>query len=198
MNFLAHALLSFDDADVLAGNMFSDFVKGKKQYEFSRGIQRGIRLHRLIDEYTDGHAAVREAASCFKHSYRLYAYAFVDVVFDHFLANRVTEFAPYGGLENFTRKTYSLLESYSAVFPAMFSRLFPYMKTQNWLLSYQHIQGTQRSLKGLVNRAVYMHNAQAAMDIFEREYDKLQDCFDEFYPQLKVFAFERYTQLKET
>ena len=31
MNYLAHAYLSFGDPDILAGNMISDFVKGKKK-----------------------------------------------------------------------------------------------------------------------------------------------------------------------
>jgi acyl carrier protein phosphodiesterase len=30
MNYLAHAYLSFGEPDILAGNMISDFVKGKK------------------------------------------------------------------------------------------------------------------------------------------------------------------------
>ena len=53
MNYLAHAYLSFGDPDILAGNMISDFVKGKKKYEYPDRIQMGITLHRKIDEYTD-------------------------------------------------------------------------------------------------------------------------------------------------
>ncbi len=34
MNYLAHAYLSFNDPDVLAGNMISDFVKGKKKFDY--------------------------------------------------------------------------------------------------------------------------------------------------------------------
>ncbi len=49
MNYLAHAYLSFHDPEVLVGNMISDFVKGKKQYDYPDGIQKGIRLHRIID-----------------------------------------------------------------------------------------------------------------------------------------------------
>lgn len=30
MNYLAHAYLSFDEPEILVGNMISDFVKGKK------------------------------------------------------------------------------------------------------------------------------------------------------------------------
>ena len=34
MNFLAHAFLSFNDPDILTGNMISDFVKGKQKFDF--------------------------------------------------------------------------------------------------------------------------------------------------------------------
>ena len=42
MNFLAHAWLSFDVPEILAGNLISDFVKGKKKFEFASGIQKEL------------------------------------------------------------------------------------------------------------------------------------------------------------
>ena len=50
MNYLAHAYLSFNDPDILIGNMISDHVKGKKKFDLPEKIQRGITLHRNIDE----------------------------------------------------------------------------------------------------------------------------------------------------
>ena len=46
MNYLAHAYLSFDDAEILTGNIISDFVKGKKKFDYPSRIQAGIKLHR--------------------------------------------------------------------------------------------------------------------------------------------------------
>ena len=53
MNYLAHAYLSFNDQEILTGNMISDFVKGKKKFDYPSRIQAGINLHRLIDNFTD-------------------------------------------------------------------------------------------------------------------------------------------------
>ena len=86
MNYLAHAYLSFEDPELLLGNMISDYIKGKKQYDYPAPIQKGIRLHREIDQFTDEHAITREIKKFFTPSVRLYAGAFVDVVYDHFLA----------------------------------------------------------------------------------------------------------------
>ena len=86
MNYLAHAVLSFGEPEILAGNMISDFVKGKQKFTYPKGIQNGITLHRLIDSFTDAHAATHEAKQYLKPAVGLYAGAFVDVAYDHFLA----------------------------------------------------------------------------------------------------------------
>src|SRR3982750_1233909 len=92
MNFLAHAYLSFNDPQILAGNMISDFVKGRDKFSFSGKIQQGIALHREIDQFTDVHPATQKAKSIFRPSYRLYSGAIMDVLYDHFLANDASVF----------------------------------------------------------------------------------------------------------
>jgi acyl carrier protein phosphodiesterase len=51
MNYLAHAYLSFKHEDILLGNLISDFVKGKKKFDYPLLIQKGITLHRNIDTF---------------------------------------------------------------------------------------------------------------------------------------------------
>src|SRR5689334_4143619 len=116
MNYLAHAYLSFGDAEILAGNVFSDFVKGKKKFDFPHRIQLGIDLHRSIDQFTDDHAASIAAKQFFKPAYGLYASAFVDVVYDHFLAKDKNIFGT-DELQIFASTTYSQLKQSDAVFP---------------------------------------------------------------------------------
>ena len=65
MNFLAHAYLSFNHPDILVGNMISDFVKGSARFSYPEGVQKGIRIHRDIDRFTDFHPAVKEAKKHF-------------------------------------------------------------------------------------------------------------------------------------
>ena len=59
MNFLAHAYLSFNDPDVLMGNMMADAVRGKQADEYPDKIRNGILLHRRIDAFTDQHELVK-------------------------------------------------------------------------------------------------------------------------------------------
>ena len=111
MNFLAHAYLSFNQPGILTGNMISDFVKGRKKFDFTPMVQKGIALHRAIDEFTDFHPVTQNAKVFFKKDYRLYSGAFVDVVYDHFLALDKAQFAAYGGLLQFSQKVYDMLDS---------------------------------------------------------------------------------------
>src|SRR5688572_17682564 len=128
MNFLAHAYLSFEDKEILVGNMISDFVKGKAQYDFIPGIRKGIVLHRLIDDYTDTHVATKQAKEIFRPHYRLFSAAIIDILYDHYLANDSHHFAK-DYLEEFSQNVYQTLAEYTAHLPSRFLLTFTYMQS---------------------------------------------------------------------
>lgn len=191
MNYLAHAFLSFNDPDILTGNMISDFVKGKIKFEYPMSIQQGIALHRQIDNFTDFHPATAKAKEFFRPHYRLYSGAFMDIVYDHFLAIDEKQFENDGGLESFTHKTYRILDKKTSYFPLPFQMMYPYMKEQNWLYNYRTKEGIRKSFGGLVRRAVYLEESEIAFTIFNKNYDDIQNCYDEFFPELKSYVLER-------
>jgi acyl carrier protein phosphodiesterase len=191
MNFLAHAYLSFDHPDILVGNMISDFIKGKKKFDYPELIQKGIALHRAIDNFTDTHEATKEAKVFFRQTYRLYAGAFVDVVYDHFLANDENEFAA-DSLYVFSQEVYSTLDDYQSFLPEKFARMFPYMKEHNWLFNYREKWGTGKSLEGVVRRALYLQESASAFRIFEENYQPLKECYRQFWADLKPFAKNQF------
>jgi len=195
MNFLAHAFLSFDQPHILTGNMISDFVKGKRKFEYPLSIQNGIYLHREIDNFTDFHAATARAKNFFRLHYRLYSGAFVDIVFDHFLAIDKNQFPQRDSLQNFTQATYHLLEKDSFYFPQTFQKIFPYMKSQNWLYEYHSGEGIRKAFGGLAYRALYFNESDTAFQIFNDHYSELQNCYKEFFPELKRFALKKLSNL---
>ena len=188
MNYLAHAFLSFDHEKILVGNLISDFVKGKTKFNFPGDIQKGIALHRAIDTFTDTHEATRLAKNIFKARYRLYSGAFVDIVYDHFLANDPDEFNEET-LRNFSEKVYAILDQHVEYLPWRFSRMFPYMKSQNWLLNYRTKWGTESSFYGLARRARYIDEVETAGLLFEANYKALHECYRIFFPDIKSFAY---------
>jgi acyl carrier protein phosphodiesterase len=203
VNYLAHAYLSFGIPEITVGNLISDFIKGKKKFDYPPAIQRGIALHRSIDTFTDAHAITRRAKGVFRPVYGLYAGALVDVAYDHFLANDPGTFGAGGaaaapgagpdpgvGLKAFAQKTYEQVGAWQAFFPERFARMFPYMRAQDWLYNYRYREGIFNSFAGLARRAAYMPEPAAACRLFEEQYEELEACYQEFFPLLKDFAFE--------
>lgn len=195
MNYLAHAFLSFNDPQVLTGNMISDYVKGKTQYDYPGTIQAGIKLHRAIDLFTDQHSSSRIISEVFRPVYRLYSSAFTDIVYDYFLANDPSLFPEPGSLDSFAQETYAALRSNSDFFPQKFSALFPYMHTQNWLYNYQFEWGIQRSFEGLGRRAAYLPETAIAFDLFLAHKELLQEQYELFFPSVKKIAADTMHQL---
>lgn len=195
MNYLAHAYLSFNNTNVLVGNMISDYVKGKKQYDYPPQILAGIKLHRAIDEFTDAHEATKQIKQIYAPHYRLYAGAFVDVTYDYFLANDKAEFASNEQLQTFCIKTYNTLESNAALLPQKFLAMLPYMKQQNWLYNYQYDWGIQKSFGGVVRRSAYLTESEVAFELFCTNKIIIEQHYQQFFGELKQFAQNKLNQL---
>jgi len=195
MNYLAHAYLSFQQPEILAGNMISDYIKGKKQFDYPLPVQKGIKLHRAIDHFTDTHKTTQELKSFFRPQYRLYSGAFADVVYDHFLANDLNEFSSDHALKVFAEDTYHNLEPYFPLFPAYFQKMFPYMVAHNWLYNYRYKWAIEKSFNGLVRRAAYLSESQIAFELFNEHYDAMQTCYEAFFPDLKKFTLFHLSEL---
>jgi acyl carrier protein phosphodiesterase len=186
MNYLAHAFFSFRQPPLLVGNLISDFVKGSRQYHYPEEIQAGIRLHRAIDAFTDQHEATRDAKEIFRPHYRLYAGAFVDVAYDHFLANDNTHFAHEEKLFEFSQFAYDVLHQHYDVLPENFQMMYSRMREQNWLYNYRQRWGIEKSFGGVVYRSKYLEESATAFALFEEHFEKLQQCYDTFVPDLQL------------
>ncbi|MGG9964356.1 ACP phosphodiesterase [Ferruginibacter sp. SUN106] len=195
MNFLAHAHLSFNQPPIVVGNMISDFVKGKKQFDYPEAVHKGIMLHRAIDTFTDTHAVTQQLKLFFKPQYRLYAGAFTDVVYDHFLANDTSIFLNDDALKQFALSTYTILNDNFAMLPPGFQRILPYMKEYDWLFNYKSTSGIEKSFTGLVRRSAYLKESAIAFAIFNEHYEAMNLLYHDFYPDLNRFAAHHLQQL---
>jgi acyl carrier protein phosphodiesterase len=78
-----------------------------------------------------------------------------------------------------------MLDQFTDHFPEKFSRMYPYMKAQNWLYNYRYRQGIEKSLAGVVRRAKYLEESDTAYLLFNEHYNKLKDLYQLFFPELK-------------
>jgi acyl carrier protein phosphodiesterase len=194
MNFLAHSYLSFGEPNILVGNMISDFVKGRKKFGYSNEIQNGIQLHRDIDTFTDTHDTTREAKLFLKPAVGLYAGAFLDVAYDHFLANDPLQFTETT-LSEHSSATYNILRDHNNILPDKFQQMLPFMISQNWLFHYKDIAGIRNSFAGVARRAAYIDSSVQVFDLFIEHYTSLRKCYNEFFPHLKWYSLNRFEHL---
>ena len=197
MNYLAHAYLSFNQPGMVVGNIISDHIKGKKQYDYPLPIQKGIRLHRAIDTFTDSHEAVRQAKQYLKPAVGLYSGAFIDIAFDHFLALDTGCFPSTDALAVFAESTYQILDNHWEWLPETFKKILPYMKQNNWLYNYQFRWGIEKSFANIARRAVYLSSAEECFRLWEDNFDAIHQSYKTFFPELKAYSFNYLQKLNQ-
>ena len=190
MNFLAHAYLSFEEPDLIVGNIIADMIKGKQIEDLPHEIRQGIYLHRQIDMFTDSHPVVKESKSLFEKSAGRYGGLFLDISFDHFLAVS-QKYEPSTGWGDFSQYCYKALEGRSASLPSKFVSMFMYMKSENWLQNYKHKWLIKKSFERVQNRASYLAEDANVYQEFEDNYKEIGRSFDLFFPDLIEFVHTR-------
>src|SRR5699024_7195222 len=86
MNLLAHLYLADMTGTSMAGQILGDRIKGRLDGRFAPDVERGIRLHRAIDGFTDRHAVTSDLRRRFAPPLRRYGGILVDIGFDYCLA----------------------------------------------------------------------------------------------------------------
>lgn len=189
MNFLAHFLLSANEDDLRLGNLLGDVVKGRvERYDHpgvSERMRTGIRLHRTIDSFSDGHPVVRRSKQRIAARYGRLSGVIVDVYYDHVLAR---EWATHGEatLPAFADDVYRTLRANLDRLPAEVHPLVQAMARGDWLAGYADIANIDRALRGMARRARVAAGIGTAAEELARDYDALAVDFAEFFPELRA------------
>ncbi len=191
MNFLAHLYLSGDDEELLVGNFIGDFVKGSQMEQYPERVQKGIRLHRSIDYFTDNHEVVLESKIRLREKFRHYAPVIVDVYYDHFLAKDWLKFSSTP-LKKYTEDFYQTMDGYYDILPKGVIHMLSFMARDNWLYNYQFIEGINKALTGMSRRTKYENKMDEASQALKDHYEDFENEFHQFFPELQnhVINFE--------
>lgn len=185
VNFLAHLYLSPPSPDAWLGSLLGDFVKGPVEVAgYPPGVADAIRLHRAVDRFTDGHAAVLAAKARFAPGARRFAGVALDVAFDHFLARDWQRHHALP-LEHFAQTVYAALRDAPPPLPERFERMLPWMVSQDWLVSYREPQGALRALQRLSERLANGTGLLAAAAELQSRYREVEADFAAFFPALR-------------
>lgn len=185
MNFLAHIYLSEDNDLIKIGNFIADGIRGKQFENYHLDIQKGIILHRFIDTYTDSHSIFRESTKRLHPKYHHYSGVIVDVFYDHFLAKNWSLYSDEK-LEVFVAHFYQSLQDNYTLLSERAKGMLPYMIKQNWLVSYQTIEGINQILTQMDSRTKNESKMRFASNELQEFYGDFETEFTNFFDDMKI------------
>lgn len=183
MNFLAHLYLSGNSDDILIGNFIGDAVKGSDYKHYPDEVVKGIKLHRMIDRYTDQHPVVEESKKRLRLNYGKYAGVITDIFYDHFLAKNWDTYSNCP-MCAYASRVYRIINENSALLPEKSWLFFNYMLRNDIFTSYARLDGIQHVLTGMSKRARFESGMENATTELKQFYVEFEDDFNLFFPDL--------------
>lgn len=166
----------------MVGNLVADGYKGKKYLDLKPGLQRGVLLHRKIDDLTD-HAAPTLALKRLLYPYfGRYGGVVTDIYFDHYLARHWEQFHSRP-LEHFVQEVYAVLEQHRGdINPE--SRVFlDRLQQYQWLLAYRDFDKLDVIFRQM-SRRTGVETMAGAIDPLQKHNAEIEEGFFKLYPQL--------------
>ena len=194
MNYLAHFYLSGNNDDVLYGNFIGDFVKGKQWENYPEAIQKGILLHRFIDDFIDKHPFAQKSRKRIRNAFGITSAVVLDIYFDHFLSINWKDYH-HLGLDEFSIITFDRLRPYRDQMPDFYPIMVEKMEKENWIDSYKSISGTAIVLDRMGKRVNFKNNWEESEGVLRAHYEGLQDDFRLFFPEI-IKAVESSFEIK--
>lgn len=187
MNFLAHLFLSGETSPLMIGNFIGDYVKGNQLEKYTPQIQKGIRLHRKIDSFTDSHEIVKVSTARFKPCYQRYASVVIDIIYDHYLATLWNQYSNVS-LGKFVDQVHSYLLRHYFTLPNQVKGFLPFLIKSRRLENYKHLWGIEKSLAIMANYSTLPPESECGIKVLENEYEELEKEFSIFFKDVQAMV----------
>lgn len=195
MNFLAHLYLSGNNDEVKIGNFIADSVKGRDLSRYPADIRLGILLHRHIDDFTDHTPLLHAFRTVMQKEFPKYYGLLLDICFDHFLAANWNRFSNVP-LHAYVRHVYVLLILNYRWLPPRARRSLPFLITQNWLESYQELQGIAKIFDRMNRYRGLPWPSKPVIAFMQKHYVEMNELFQVFFDDLIVSTHQKKQQLR--
>lgn len=194
MNFLAHFQLASPEEELVIGALEGDYLKGPLRGELPAGIERGVKLHRAIDAFTDQHPLMAQLRRQFPIEVRRYSGILIDLSFDHFLSNHWQRFSSIP-LATFNTGVYRSLEVHKHHLGPGAKRMQSRMQQYDLLGMYGQWH-TIGATAARIGERFSRHNPfLEAEQHLEPMRASLEQAFLDFYPELVEFCRHKKLQL---
>jgi acyl carrier protein phosphodiesterase len=186
MNYFAHLVLSQPTTESTVGNLLGDFARGVDQSTLHPSVLAGLKNHRAVDRFTDGHNKVTEIKQCFSPERRRFAGIALDVYFDHLLMSHWHEF-DQRDVNNVIAEFYARMEHGQKLMPGSeMRRITSRMITYDWFGSYREIDSVAEALDRIAMRIRFPNKFDNAIDDLRQHEDRILEVFLNFFPELKA------------
>lgn len=196
MNYLAHILLSGENADIQVGNFMGDAVKGRRFEDYQLNLKKGILLHRQIDSFTDQHQIVKQSKQRLHPRYNHYKGVIIDIFYDHFLAKNWTSYSSVP-LDEFIQDFYKYLEARFEFLPEKILWMAPKLIASNWFSKYDNLKGITRVFTGMENRIKHDIPLHKAIEDLKEHNELFEGDFKEFFPEIQAHAADTLAILQK-
>jgi acyl carrier protein phosphodiesterase len=185
VNLLAHAVLSPNDRLIRVGNVVADFVHRNEREQLSEGLQKGVRLHLRIDQFTDNHEVVQISKERLI-GFQRFGNPLVDVFYDHFLVRHWKQEEP---VEDYIEALYKDLVAEIPNLPFNAAQVIRRLLDDDWLNSYDNFDGLERALTRMERRLEWGTGREVnlldSLQILRSEYKAFEQDFQQFWPHLQ-------------
>jgi acyl carrier protein phosphodiesterase len=173
MNYLGHIFLSGENELLMVGNFIADYVKGKNYLNYPIEVQKGILLHRSIDQFTDNNQYWQTIREMVRPVYNRYAGVATDLFIDHFLAVHWNSYSQYP-LHVYSKWTHAVFLRNYSLLPERVKGFLPYLIQHKRFLSYSGIKGIEESLYIMSLRTSLPDKTGEAINLLNEKYEEFE------------------------
>lgn len=197
MNFLAHFHLAWPDEGLVAGGLEGDYYKGPLRGDLPVAIERGVRLHRAVDAYTDSHPQVAQLRRDLPGELRRYAGILIDLSFDHFLSVHWDSYCNIP-LAQFNAGVYRALQGQEHALSRGSRKMLERMVEHDILSLYLDWETVPASAARVGQRFSRGNPLANVGDTLTPARNILEEAFLGFYPALIEFCAAQVAALNQT
>lgn len=179
MNYLAHALLSFNNEPIIVGNFIADHLKLSETENLPELIRKGVIIHRKIDTFTDSHPLFIKSKRHFYNGFERYSGVLTDIYYDYLLAKNFRDYSNVT-LSDFAGNVYKVLENNRQHMTKSSERFLDYIQKNNTFFEYSKMEGIELVLKHLSFRLNHGVALNESLPLFVYNADKIESDFSEF------------------
>ncbi|PLW98733.1 MAG: DUF479 domain-containing protein, partial [Marinilabiliales bacterium] len=177
--------LSGEDEELMIGNFITDFIRGNQKRDYNSNIQEGIKLHRIIDTFTDHHPIFIQGRERLKNYYGLHSGIVMDIFYDHFLAVNWEKYSKKP-LNRYIRETYVMFVYNYSLLPLRVKKILPLFIVKNWIGMYPYIDGIYAVLERMSQRTSLPPKTKEAIQTLEHYYHLYNEEFSVFFKEMQI------------